>query len=111
MIRAEKGNVRMLLYGKSDASQKELVYDARKDIDNELDQTRSPGLRPVAEDNCDALDLERGGRRPLTVSVRLVRSTAVLQAGQRRKLEPRDGQPSLGVGYGDPDQKHTYQAP
>ena len=39
MIRAEKGEVRMLLEGESGASQTELVYDARKDIDHEHDQT------------------------------------------------------------------------
>ena len=38
VIRAEKGKVRMLLDGESGASQKELVYDARKDIDHEHDQ-------------------------------------------------------------------------
>ncbi len=37
VIRAEKGKVRMLLDGESGASQKELVYDARKDIDHEHD--------------------------------------------------------------------------
>ena len=59
VIRAEKGKVRMLLDGETGASQKELVYDTRKDIDHEHDQTTSPGLRPAAEDNRSAFDLER----------------------------------------------------
>lgn len=59
VIRAEKGKVRMLLDGEGGASQKELVYDARKDIDDEHDQDPTSGLRPAAEDNRSALDLER----------------------------------------------------
>jgi hypothetical protein len=59
VIRAEKGKVRMLLDGESAAFQKELVYDARKDIDDEHDQDPTSGLRPAAEDNRSALDLER----------------------------------------------------
>jgi len=59
VIRAEKGKVRMLVDGESGASQKELVYDARKDIDDEHDQDPTSGLRPAAEDNRSALDLER----------------------------------------------------
>jgi hypothetical protein len=34
----------MLLDGESGASQKELVYDARKDIDHEHDQNPTPAL-------------------------------------------------------------------
>ena len=59
VIRAEKGKVRMLLDNESGASQKELVYDARKDIDHEHDQNPTPGLRTAAEDNRGAFDLER----------------------------------------------------
>ena len=59
VIRAEKGKVRMLVDGESGASQKELVYDAIKEIQNEHEQNPTPGLRPAAEDNCGALDLER----------------------------------------------------
>jgi transposase InsO family protein len=59
VIRAEKGKVRMLVGGEGSTSQKELVYDTRKDIDHEHDQTTSPGLRPAAEDNRSAFDLER----------------------------------------------------
>jgi hypothetical protein len=47
VIRAEKGEVRMLLDGESGASQKELVYDARKDIDHEHDQTPYPRRKRV----------------------------------------------------------------
>jgi transposase InsO family protein len=59
VIRAEKGKVRMLVDGEGGASQKELVYDARKDIDDEHDQDPTSGLRPAAEDHRSALDLER----------------------------------------------------
>ena len=59
VIRAEKGKVRMLVDGEGGASQKELVYDARKEIDHEHEQTNPSGLRPAAEDNRGALDLER----------------------------------------------------
>jgi transposase InsO family protein len=59
VIRAEKGKVRMLVDGESATSQKELVYDARKDIDHEHDQNSTPGLRPAAEDHRGAFDLER----------------------------------------------------
>jgi len=59
VIRAEKGKVRMLVDGQSAASQKELVYDAIKEIQNEHDQDPTPGLRPAAEDNRGALALER----------------------------------------------------
>jgi len=59
VIRAEKGKVRMLLDGDNASSDKELVYDARKDIDDEHDQDTSPGLRPAAEDHRGALALER----------------------------------------------------
>jgi hypothetical protein len=48
VIRAEKGKVRMLLDGESGASQKELVYDARKDIDHEHDQTPYPRRKRVS---------------------------------------------------------------
>ena len=37
VIRAEKGKVRMLVYGKDLQLKKELVYDARKDISYEDD--------------------------------------------------------------------------
>jgi hypothetical protein len=62
VMRAEKGKVRMLLDKEERASQKELVYDVRKDIDHEHSQSTPPGLRPAAEDNRDALDLKRDER-------------------------------------------------
>jgi len=48
VIRAEKGEVRMILDGESGASQKEFVYDARKDIDHEHDQTTYPRRKRVS---------------------------------------------------------------
>jgi transposase InsO family protein len=68
VIRAEKGKVRMLLDGESGASQKELVYDTRKDIDHEHDQNPTPGLRPAAEDHRGAIDLERAANERATLS-------------------------------------------
>jgi hypothetical protein len=63
VIRAEKGKVRMLLDGEDASSDKELVYDARKDIDDEYDQDTSPVLRPAAEDHRGAVALERNAGR------------------------------------------------
>jgi len=68
VIRAEKGKVRMLLDGESAASQKELVYDAIKEIQNEHDQDPTPGLRPAAEDNRGAIDLERAANERAALS-------------------------------------------
>lgn len=68
VIRAEKGKVRMLLDGESAACQKELVYDARKDIDHEHDQDPTPGLRPAAEDHRGALALERAANERAALS-------------------------------------------
>jgi len=68
VIRAEKGKVRMLVDGESSTSQKELVYDTRKDIDHEHDQTTPPGLRPAAEDNRSAFDLERAAHERAALS-------------------------------------------
>ena len=58
VIRAEKGKVRMLLEGNG-GCEKELVYDARKDIDHEYEQSTSQGLRPATENNGGAVGLER----------------------------------------------------
>ena len=68
VIRAEKGKVRMLLDGESTSSQKELVYDARKDIDHEHDQDPTPALRPAAEDHRSALALERAANQRAALS-------------------------------------------
>ncbi len=68
VIRAEKGKVRMLLDGESGASQKELVYDAIKEIQNEHEQDPTPGLRPAAEDNRGALALERAANQRAALS-------------------------------------------
>jgi hypothetical protein len=58
----------MLLDGEGGASQKELVYDARKDIDHEHDQDPTPGLRPAAEDNRGALAQERAASQRAALS-------------------------------------------
>jgi hypothetical protein len=59
VIRAEKGKVRMLVDGEAGTSQKELVYDTRKDIDHEHDQNPTQELRASAENNRGTFDLER----------------------------------------------------
>ena len=57
VIRAEKGKVRMLV---DEAShEKELVYDARKDIDHEDKPTNPQSIRTATEDNGRVVDLER----------------------------------------------------
>jgi transposase InsO family protein len=57
VIRAEKGKIKMLV---DDAGQeKELVYDARKDIDHEDKPTNPQSLRTATEDNGRVVDLER----------------------------------------------------
>jgi hypothetical protein len=68
VIRAEKGKVRMLVDGETGASQKELVYDARKDIDHEHDQDPTQELRASAENNRGAFDLERAAHERAVVS-------------------------------------------
>lgn len=57
VIRAEKGKVRMLV---DEAShEKELVYDARKDIDHEDKPTNPQSIRSAAENYGRVVDLER----------------------------------------------------
>ena len=57
VIRAEKGKVKMLV---DDAGQeKELVYDARKDIDHEDKPTNPQSIRTAAENHGRVVDLER----------------------------------------------------
>jgi transposase InsO family protein len=68
VIRAEKGKVRMLVDGETGASQKELVYDARKDIDHEHGQDPTQELRASAENNRGAFDLERAAHERAAVS-------------------------------------------
>ena len=57
VIRAEKGKVRMLVDGARRG--KELVYDARKDIDNEYSQASSQDIRSATENHSGAVDLDR----------------------------------------------------
>ncbi len=59
VIRAEKGKVRMLVDGEDQAREKELVYDARKDIDDEESQKNPQNIRSAAENHGRAVDLER----------------------------------------------------
>ena len=59
VIRAEKGKVRMLVDGKDQQLKKELVYDARKDIENEDDQSTAQNIRGATENNGRVVDLDR----------------------------------------------------
>ena len=59
VIRAEKGQVKMLVDGGQAEQQKELVYDARKDIDHEDNPANPQSIRPAAENHRRAVDLER----------------------------------------------------
>jgi len=56
VIRAEKGKVKMLVDGKD--QEKELVYDARKGIKNENDQTLPQNIRSTTENNGSSVDLD-----------------------------------------------------
>lgn len=58
VIRAEKGKVKMLVDDHANG-QKELVYDARKDIDHEDKPTTSQGIRPTAENHSRFVHLDR----------------------------------------------------
>jgi transposase InsO family protein len=58
VIRAEKGKVKMLVDGKDQQPQKELVYDARKDIKDENTQTTSQNIRPSTENYGRAVSLD-----------------------------------------------------
>jgi transposase InsO family protein len=49
VIRAEKGKVKMLIDGKDQQPEKELVYDVRKDIKDEDPQTTPENIRPTTE--------------------------------------------------------------
>ena len=58
VIRAEKGKVKMLVDGQDHEPEKELVYDARKDIKDEDSQTIPQNIRPATEDYSRAVDLD-----------------------------------------------------
>jgi transposase InsO family protein len=58
VIRAEKGKVKMLVDGHNHPSQKELVYDTRKDIKDENRQTPTKNIRPATENYRRAVDLD-----------------------------------------------------
>ena len=59
VIRAEKGKVKMLVDDEAAGREKELVYDARKDIDHEDKPTNAQGIRPTAENHGRVVDLDR----------------------------------------------------
>jgi transposase InsO family protein len=59
VIRAEKGKVKMLVDGADASREKELVYDARKDIDHEDKPANPQSIRPAAENHSSAVDLDR----------------------------------------------------
>src|SRR5210317_2063401 len=59
VIRAEKGKVKMLVDGQDQQTEKELVYDARKDIKNEYSQTHPQNIRPGTENHSCFIDLDR----------------------------------------------------
>jgi transposase InsO family protein len=58
VIRAEKGKVKMLLDGQDQEGEKELVYDARKDIKDENTRTTPKDIRSATEDNGCAVGLD-----------------------------------------------------
>ena len=62
VIRAEKGKVKMLVDDHA-SSQKELVYDARKDIDHEDNPTNPQSIRSATKDNGCAVHLERAAHQ------------------------------------------------
>ena len=59
VIRAEKGKVKMLVDGDAAGQEKELVYDARKDIDHEDKPTNPQSIRTATENHGRVVDLER----------------------------------------------------
>jgi transposase InsO family protein len=58
VIRAEKGKVKMLLDGQDQQGEKELVYDARKDIKDESTRSSQKNIRPATENYRCAVDLD-----------------------------------------------------
>ena len=68
VIRAEKGKVRMLVDGKDQQHKKELVYDARKDIENEDDQSTPQNIRSATENHGRIVDLDRAAHDGTDVS-------------------------------------------
>ena len=62
LIRAEKGRVKMLVDGEVPESDKELVYDARKDIDHEDAPAFAQDIRSAAEDHGRVVGLDRASQ-------------------------------------------------
>ena len=63
VIRAEKGKVKMLVDDDAAGREKELVYDARKDINHEDKPTTPQGIRTTAENHGRIVDLERAAHQ------------------------------------------------
>jgi hypothetical protein len=59
VIRAEKGKVKMLLDGEDSSNEKELVYDARKDISHEDSQSESSIIRSATENHGRVIGVDR----------------------------------------------------
>jgi transposase InsO family protein len=58
VIRAEKGKVKMLVDRQDQDPEKELVYDARKEIQDESTRTSQKSVRPATENYRSAVDLD-----------------------------------------------------
>lgn len=59
VIRAEKGQVRMLVDGEAQNDTKELVYDLRKEDSDHEEQTKQALIQPGGESKSRAFDLDR----------------------------------------------------
>lgn len=87
VIRAEKGKVRLLVDGDQTSTEKELVYDARKDIEHEDSQKNSQKiLRPATENHGRVIGMDRTADNVPNVP------------GDGHQLEP--AQPVAKSGYG-----------
>jgi transposase InsO family protein len=59
VIRAEKGKIKMLVDGQDKEPEKELVYDARKEIKDESTRASQKSIRPATENYRCAVALDR----------------------------------------------------
>ncbi len=94
VIRAEKGKVKMLVDGADPSGEKELVYDARKDIDHEENQ--STQLRSAGQDHGRAVGMDRAAHDLADVQRDVSQRSAVESVA-----EPGHG----GSGYGPESEK------
>jgi len=113
VIRAEKGQVKMLVDGQDQPQEKELVYDARKDIDDEESQENPQSFCPAAENNRRVVGVDRAAhdRRDVPGVVREsdpVQSVAESgHGGDAHGLEP-EAAPAAGFteyAFDPPDRK------